>query len=59
MVRNSTNATVAMNEAASAMRGPVAAICRPNVPTALMTVMAFLSGFKAATPLRLYAFREL
>jgi len=24
-----------------------------------MTVMAFLSGFKAATPLRLYAFREL
>jgi hypothetical protein len=24
-----------------------------------MTVMAFLSGFKAATPLRLYAFLEL
>jgi len=24
-----------------------------------MTVMTFLSGFKAATPLRLYAFLEL
>jgi hypothetical protein len=48
-----------MTDAASATRGPVAAICRPNVPTGLMTVMAFLSGFKAATPLRLYAFLEL